>query len=179
MRSDSGPFHGGITVMQISRRAFASFLASIPFIGSVFAGSREDEVLDGLDPALTQIYRGYGVRWSGWKLTQKNDSAVGQWTAYPTTSKAPPWSPMDASRPYLYASTPGCYGSVLRGGTFDIVKRQGQVVVLSTTRPEIKDREMKKAGKILIRMIDVVMDSGKRNLTVLEWNDLLRRKRVL
>jgi len=146
---------------------------------SINPHKKEDEILDGFDPASPQIYREYKIKWTGWKLTQKDDTAVGQWVAYPTTSKAPPGSPVDMSRPYLYSSTPGCYGSVPRGGTFDIAKRQGQVVVLSTTRPEIKAREMKKAGRKLIKMIDAVMDSGKRDLTVLEWNDFLRKKRVI
>ena len=166
--------------MQNSRRSFIGFLAGLPLIGMAFGKTTptEDEVIDGFDPSFPQIYRGYQIKWTGWKLTQKNDSAIGQWLAYPTTNNIP-GSPMDMSLPYLYSSTPGYYGSVPRGGTFDIERRRGQVVVLSTTRPEIKAREMKKAGRKLIKMIDVVMDSGKRDLSVMDWNDLLRKKRVI
>ncbi len=174
---------------MITRRGFFSFLASLPFIGAIFA---KQEILERTPPDLDasggswdtlQQYRGYKIKFTGWKQCQNTDTEAAQWVGYPIPPEPIPVDVgpqfFDDAFPYLVAPCPGLPEAFRRGANFDIKPRRGETEIVWLDGEKFKDKSKKKSGRRLIRMIDAVMDSGKRGLKINEWNELLQSKGII
>ena len=168
--------------MGFSRRGFLSSLAAI---GMIFRTGKSEELGDlvGLVPGQNTFYKGYQVKWTGWKqaMNHDHDLEVGQWIGYPVFHGKEPWSELDRSRPCLVSSSPGGHYAFNLYDCFDISIHDYQVPINWNTKPWVKDREMKKAWKKLKRMIDAVDEAHRafpQDKTTGEWNGYLLERRV-
>jgi hypothetical protein len=126
-------------------------------------------------------YHGYRMHFTGWKETQGDDNIVGQWVGYPVLRpKAPIAYRKDSKYPFLYSSVPGANSAYLKGSRFDICPQGDQNFVNWRTASETeKEVESNKGKKLLMAMIDAVMNSGMKNLSVNGWNKYLYSQGVL
>jgi hypothetical protein len=126
-------------------------------------------------------YHGYRMHFTGWKECQNDDNIVGQWVGYPCLRpKAPIAFRQDSKYPYLVSSVPGDHRAYLRGDNFNICPKGDQFHINWRTVSETeKEIESNKGKKRLMAMIDAVMDSGMKNLSVHGWNEYLYNQGVL
>lgn len=99
-------------------------------------------------PAHTLRYKGFYVRWTGWKSSFNSDFLVGQWLAYE--------EPISISSRRFYASYPGDEGKYHPGAIFDVSIRREQLNFAPThiTSLEDKQKYMLETLQRLMRLID-------------------------
>lgn len=129
--------------MRVSRRGFMGLISSIGAAMGLYDNAYSNEALE------LQYYRGYRLKFTGWKETQTSDRQYAQWTALPEIDGR-----FDDSRPRLYVAIPGGNGAYRKGDCFDVERRTGQPTIEWWTHPAVKDRERKRAGKKLIKLVD-------------------------
>jgi hypothetical protein len=156
---------------MLTRRSFVGLFGLLPVFG-VAKSSSKKEYLDGVNPEAKTFYRGYHIKWTGWKQAQGHDLEFGQWIAYPCFREEE-WTDLDNSRPFLVVSSPGRSGIFNRGDCFDLTLQPDQIVITWNTKPAVKERIRKYHGRRLIKMIDRVMDSGKRGLSYQQWDEII------
>lgn len=161
---------------MITRRGFFGSMAAI--VGALIsvAKSSAKELNPSVNPEDKTIYRGYRVKWTGWKACQNSDLLAGQWVGHPLKVNGN----YDESRPCLYTSAPGTEGAYYRGDFFNLSVMPGQKRITCTDNEIVKDRARRRAGKRLFKMIDCIEDHPEtRSLPVHEWNFFLGRHGVL
>lgn len=91
-------------------------------------------------------YKGFSIRWTGWKTIHDNNLYYAQWTAYDFTMdpRGKGWTE------HIYSSVPGALGFYTLGDTFDIFCRCGQHLVTLDNRDSQETMAMKDKALALL-----------------------------
>jgi hypothetical protein len=151
---------------MITRRSVLGMFAQAPFAVCGF-GRKETR----------RYHRDYYIFFTGWKSCMNSDFQVGQWIGWPVYPNGDREYRRDNKYPFLVASVPGQSAAYAKGATFDISIYPNQKPIHFAKTPE-QDKEVEslKGKKRLIAMIDCVLDSGKENLEIWDWDEILDKK---
>lgn len=139
----------------MNRRSFFTSLAGIPAAGALAtAKPTVNQIIErGYDEST---YRGWTIRWTGWKAGRDNDYMVGQWLGH-----VPEGFCFDVPEPLyfpgpcfdVYSSHPGLAGPYWKGWFFDISYKEGQHWITPQTDEGEKYLAQREG---LLRLLDVI-----------------------